>query len=310
MLILNLFMKLKLFFCFFLFALILISCQRHNNRSLTIDFDKKDSSVNSIVSDSNKVLKVAISAMISPKQTFVFYQELLDYLSLKTNYRILLEQRKTYKEVNDLLSSGELDFAFICSGAYVELSQNSKTDILVVPQSNGMCTYQAFIIANNNSLVSNFEDFKGKKFAYTDLLSNSGRLYALKRLKEIGYKDADFFSNIVFSNAHDNSIQLVNKGLVDGATVDGLIFNFLKTHNPDKISNIKVIEKSEMYGIPPIVSRLDKKAKLEIIRKALLTMDKDTTGKKILSKIQIDRFVPGYDSSYNSIRKILNFVKK
>lgn len=271
---------------------------------------EKDSTVFQKASDSTNTLKVAISAMISPKRTFEFYQELLDYLSKKTNCKIILEQRKTYQEVNALLESGELDFAFICSGAYVELSSKCPTNILAVPQSNGKSTYQAFIIANSRSGIKKFQDFKGKSFAYTDLLSNSGRLYALKRLKEVGEIDKLFFSNIIFTNAHDNSIQLVNKGLVDGGTIDGLIFNFIQTHNPEQISNIKIIEKSENYGIPPIVSRLDKEPKLVDIRNALLKMSDDSVGSLILSKLQIDKFVPGYDSSYNSIREILNFIKK
>jgi phosphonate transport system substrate-binding protein len=290
--------------------LIFSGCKEHKDNKVTIDFSQKDITNYRINQDSANTFKVAISAMISPKRTFVYYQELLEYLSKKNNCKIFLEQRKTYQEVNALIESGEIDFAFICSGAYVELSSKCKIDIIAVPVINCSSTYQAYIIANKKSKINCFEDFKGKSFAYTDLLSNSGRLYSQKRLMEIGYIDKHFFSSIVYSNAHDNSIRLVNNGIVDGATVDGLIYNYIQSHNPEEISNIKIIEKSEKYAIPPIVSRTDKKKKLEKIRNSILQMADDKEGAAILSKLMIDRFVVGYDSSYKTIRNIRNIVNK
>lgn len=286
------------------------SCNNQNGRKIIIDFKEKDSTNFQDMHDTASILKVAISAMISPKRTFIYYQELLDYLSKKNGCEIVLKQRKTYQEVNALLESGEIDFAFICTGAYVELSSKCKIDIIAVPVVNGSTTYQAYVIANKQSRISRFEDFKGKSFAYTDYMSNTGKLYAQKRAMESGYIDKKFFSNIVYSNAHDNSINLVNKDLVDGATIDGLIYNYIQKHNPEEITNIKIIEKSEKYAMPPIVSRTDKRKKLEQIRSSILQMANDKEGSAILSKLMIDRFVVGYDSSYNSIRKIRKILNK
>lgn len=290
--------------------ILLSACGEDRNKHISINFDLKDTNILQHSFYSPKIYKAAISAMISPKETFVHYQELIDYIETKINHKIELVQRKTYQEVNDLILSGELDFAFICSGAYVDLSSKSKIDIIAVPQTNGKCLYQAYVIANKESDIKDFMDLKGKSFAYTDFLSNTGRLYALKRLKEIGVTDEKFFSNIIYSFAHDNSIQLVNKGLVDGATVDGLIYEFMKVNSPEYIKNTIVIEKSEYYGIPPIVAISDKRMIIDTLRNILFNMDKDESGKKIIHKLMIDKFVQGQDSSYNSIRKIKNFVKK
>jgi phosphonate transport system substrate-binding protein len=294
--------------CFLLICL--SACVEDKNKQVNINFEIRDDKISQNVNERNKIYKAAISAMISPKETFVHYQELIDYLETKINHKIELVQRKTYQEVNNLIESGELDFAFICSGAYVDLSSKSKTEIIAVPLTDGKCFYQAYIISNKDSKIKIFEDFKGKSFAYTDFLSNTGRLYALKRVKEIGYNDEKFFSNIIYSNAHDNSVQLVNKGLVDGATVDGLIYEFMKVNSPEYIKNTVVIEKSEYYGIPPVVAKADKKNFIDTLRSILLNMDKDETGKKILQKIMIDKFVLGQDSLYNSIRKVKSFVSK
>jgi phosphonate transport system substrate-binding protein len=288
----------------------LSACVEDKIKFVNINFEIRDENISQSITEPDKIYKAAISAMISPKETFIHYQNLIDYIETKINHKIELVQRETYQEVNNLIESGELDFAFICSGAYVDLSSKSKIEIIAVPQTDGKCFYQAYIITNKESKIKKFEDFKGKIFAYTDFLSNTGRLYALKRVKEIGYTDEKFFSNIIYSNAHDNSIQLVNKGLVDGATVDGLIYEFMKLNSPEYIKNTIVIEKSEYYGIPPIVAKSDKRTLIDSLRNVLMNMDKDETGKKILHKLMIDKFVSGVDSSYNSIRKIHSLVFK
>ena len=48
-------------------------------------------------------LRVAVAAMVSPKETFIYYRDLLDYIGTRLNYRIQLIQRKTYGEINELL---------------------------------------------------------------------------------------------------------------------------------------------------------------------------------------------------------------
>ena len=48
-------------------------------------------------------LRVAVAAMISPKETLEVYRQLLAYLGHKLGKDVELVQRKTYGEVNELL---------------------------------------------------------------------------------------------------------------------------------------------------------------------------------------------------------------
>ena len=59
-------------------------------------------------------LRVAIAAMISPKETFVSYQDLMTYIAKRSGMEVELVQRKKYEEVNDLLEKNEIDLAFVC----------------------------------------------------------------------------------------------------------------------------------------------------------------------------------------------------
>lgn len=138
---------------FFLPILIfLTSCQfkSGNNNKTEVDFSTRSSEQLSPYNRKHEKINVAVSAIISPQETFHFYNDLLDYFSDKNGKKIELKQRKTYEEVNILLEKNMVDLAFICSGAYVTNHMNEKVKLLAVPVCNGKLFYQAYIIVNKD----------------------------------------------------------------------------------------------------------------------------------------------------------------
>ena len=288
--------------------LFLLSCSNNHYRNQepqNVDLEVQTTDENNLTSANKEEIPiyVAISAMISPKETFKQYEELISYLAVKLNTEIKLKQRKTYGEVNDLLQQGRLDFAFVCSGAFVEAEKRFPIKILAVPVVNGEASYHAYIIVNKSSDIKELKDLQGKSFAYTDPLSNTGYKFGIKLIRDLGYNPENFFSQTIFTYAHDNSIQAVARRIVEGATIDGLIFDYFQNNNPSRVENIKIIKKSEPFGIPPLVytDRTDKET-IKQIRNVLFKMHKDEEGKRILSKLMIDQFIEGNTNLYDSIR--------
>ena len=296
------------FLFIFLFA---CNIDKNRDKPIEVDFSASNNPENQDIStDSIIPLKVAVAAVISPKESFSYYEDLFNYISEKTDRPVEFKQRRTYKEVNVMLENNQVDVAFICGGAYIEVS-NKSVDILAVPVCDGKPFYQAYIIVHNSSSINTFEKLRGKSFAFSDPLSNSGKLYGDKRVKESGSTADNFFSKTIYSHAHDISIQLVAKRVVDGATVDGLIYEYQKKFFPGKVKDIKIIEKSEYYGIPPIVTpkATDRDTKSQL-REILFNIHNDSAGKKILDKLMVDKFIAGEDSNYNTIRSVCKFVER
>lgn len=294
----------------FTIVIIFVSCGQTKDKPVSIDFtDNTIDSISSSKNDDLSPINVAVSSMISPDETFKFYKELFNYIAIKVGRPINFKQKKTYKEVNDMLLSNKVDIAFICSGAYIEKSD--EFNLLVAPVCNGLPYYQAYIISNKFSNIENFRDFKNKSFAFTDPMSNTGKLYALKRVKELNYTVNNFFSKTIYTYAHDNSIQMVSKNVVSGATIDGLIYEYFKKFNPERIKNIRIIEKSELYGIPPIVTSKGVDSELRNQLEGLfLNMHLDIEGNKILQNLLINKFTLVNDSIYDTIRTVHKFVDK
>lgn len=303
-------MKLKFYALIILFVLISGCTQDKETIDLSIsrepDIKKDDNSV-----------KVAIASVISPKKSYSHYEEMIDYFTEKLDGPVKIVQRRSYQEVNDLIKDNQIDFAFVCSGAYIDGNSEFGMKLLVAPQMYGKTTYQSYIIAPENSDYSDIFDFRNRKFAFSDPLSNSGKLYPSYRISQINETPESFFGvdekgnfNYFFTYSHDNSVVAVAVGLADGAAVDSLVYENMKIIEPETVARTKVIEESPQFGIPPVVVPGNIDPFLESkLKEIFLDMDKDEDGKRILSRIGIEKFVEINDSAYDSVREMRKRVK-
>ena len=299
--------KTKILISFFVFAVLIgnTGCGKDSD-AIVIDFSKTvsvDRPASSVPESSQ--LKVAVAAIISPKETFAYYRQLLDYIGQKLGREIQFIQRKTYGEINELLAKGQIDMAFICSGPYVVGKEKHGFELLATPEVQNSHFYHSYLIVNKNSPFNSLVDLRNQVFAFTDPDSNTGKLVPTYWLSLMNERPETFFSKTIYTYSHDNAILAVAKGLVDGAAVDGLIWEYYHHKNPVFTSETRIIRKSEPYGIPPLVA--SKSLSFEIrtrIRQALFDMHQDPAGKKIISELMIDRFVNPRDEWYDSIRNM------
>jgi phosphonate transport system substrate-binding protein len=259
----------------------------------------------------NIPLKVAVSAMISPKSTFVYYKEMLDVLGSKMGRKIQLVQRKTYAEVNELLEKKEVDLAFVCAGPYVTGKKEFGLELLVAPMAYGETVYYSYIIVNKESRFQNFSQLKNQKFAFTDPQSNTGYMVPTYQLSLMGETPSEYFKKYIFTGGHDNSIKAVAKNLVDGAAVDHLIWEYAQATDSRFTAQTRIIAKFGPFGMPPIVvhPEMDDPTK-EQLRQIFLAMHEDARSKKIINKLHIDKFVLVDDSSYGSVREMEKWLSK
>lgn len=262
-------------------------------------------------SSDTATVRVAVAAMISPKETIVYYQELLDYLGVRLGYRVQLIQKKTYGEINDLFPKGQIDLAFICTGPYAVGKEKYGFEALVTPVVRGKPFYQSYLIVHKDSPVLNLSGLRGRDFAFTDPESNTGALVPNFWLAKMGERPDSFFKNVTYTYSHDNSIMAVAKGLVDAAAVDGHKWEYYNRRRPSYTSKTRVIKKSEPFGSPPLVAStyLGEDLKMQI-QKVLLGMHKDPQGERILKELMIDRFAVPQDKWYRPVRDMYYQVRE
>ncbi|OEF96473.1 substrate-binding domain-containing protein [Desulfuribacillus alkaliarsenatis] len=256
------------------------------------------------------IFRVAVSSVISPVETVKGYRPLLMYLENKLGKRVELIQRRTYQEVNDLLESGVIDLGFICTLSYVEAERKFGAQLLAIPQVNGYTHYRSITIVREESDMYGLEDIEGKRFAFTDPMSFSGRAAMIGELARIDRTPEDMFSSIIYTYSHDNSLRAVYDGLVDAACIDSIVFDYTAFLYPNITDDLRIIHESPSVGNPPAVIGPDAtEEEFNLILEILLEMHNSVDGRNALDALMFDKFVQADNSAYNYIRNLIDTVQ-
>lgn len=271
----------------------LVGCPSSNYPEVAVDLASSRPAPTSVQRPRASVLRFSVAAMQSPQDTFAAYSRLFERLEPKLEFEIELIQRRTYQEVNELLASGNLDAALVCTGGYVDLERRSPgaVEVVAVPVVRGQTTYQSYVIVPRASPAHDLADLHGKRFAFTDELSLSGFGYPSHLLRKMGSDAGTFFGSVTFTHSHDRSIDAVAKGVVDGAAVDSLIYDELARSSTEVQTATRVIHRSPHYGVAPVVvSTRVPPERRAAIRDALLHLHEDPEARAALALVGFDRF--------------------
>lgn len=285
-------------------------CSREEEPRTVVDLEKRDAAKPAEKPSHGQPLRIAIGGMITPKEGFAYYREFLDYIGEKLHRDIELVDRENYAEINNLLRTGDVDVAFVCGGPYVDGYKEFGMELLVAPVAYGAAMYYSYIIVAKDSPIYRFEELRGKKFAFTDPMSNSGKLVPTYMLARINETPDTFFKSYIFTQSHDKAIKAVALGIVDGAAVDSLVWEYASCNNPEFTSKTRIVKQSPPYGIPPVVVRpgLDPELK-ETLKKIFLNAHSDRKGRALLSNMMIDKFISVSDEAYDSIREMKAWIE-
>jgi phosphonate transport system substrate-binding protein len=250
-------------------------------------------------------LRIAIAAVISPEGTAEGYAPLLAYLEEALGRPVEVEQRRTYAETNNLVETGEVDLAFVCTSAYIAGREDFGMQLLVAPVVHGETFYRSQLIVPAESTAASIADLRGKVFAFTDPMSFTGRVYPTYLLQQSGETSLDFFQRTFFTYSHDDAIRAVANGLADGAAVDSLVLDFALARDSDLQNKVNIIHTSPAFGIPPVVVSPNVRPQLRVELEAiLLNMHNNPEGLSALGALDIDRFTLVSLALYDLVEEI------
>ncbi|MBG9790128.1 phosphate/phosphite/phosphonate ABC transporter substrate-binding protein [Brevibacillus laterosporus] len=287
-----------------LLTLLASGCQNKNS-NYQIVFSESD--VTPVTSQNSEPfpIRVAISSVLSPSDTVMYYRKIADYLGEKLNRPAILIQRKSYHELSMLMMNGGADIALLSSGAYQTYKQVEGFEAIAMQERMGVPYYYGYLVVNRDSNIIDINNLRGKSVAITDPTSYSSYIFVSEKLADFGETPEHFFGSYVYTYNHENSLKAVIDRVVDAAAVNSLVYEQTKLKNPELADTLQIIAKSEPTGTSPVVisSSLPDEEK-KIIRESFLTIHEQETIKPALQGLCIDRFVPFdpqlYDTAYNT----------
>jgi phosphonate transport system substrate-binding protein len=226
---------------------------------------------------------------------------LQSYLQRATGYPVSLVTRRTYQEITALLTSGQLDAAWICGFPYV--AHRAELQLVAVPLWHHKPLYQSYLIVDRDRKGSGILDLRGDIHAFSDPDSNSGFLVTRAALAESHLRPETFFAKTFFTYGHRNVIRAVASGLAGSGSVDGYVYDVVAELEPKVTEGTRILKASEWLGFPPIAAPrvpVDQ-ARLKALTKALWDMHKDDEGRAVLKMLRLDGFGAEDPASFDAI---------
>ena len=249
-------------------------------------------------SDPNKL----VVALLPDEDAATIIQDnkgLKDYLSKQLNKQIELVVTTDYSSMIEAARNERVDLAYFGPLSYVLAKTKSEIEPFAARIKDGSKTYNSCLIGNKAAGIKNFEDIKGKTFAYGDPASTASRLFPELTLKENGLNAGDDYQS-VFLGTHDAVALAVQNGNAQAGGLSCPIFESMKKGGQIDSEKINLIAQSEPIPQYPwtIRSSLNPGLK-EKVKAVFIALDSP----QVLEPFQADGFAIITDQDYNGIRK-------
>lgn len=247
-------------------------------------------------------LSVAITSIYSARESYMHFQKLFSMIGNKCSVSMNMRYCKNYREAFLLFKNDSSDIGVVSTSLFIFGRRAGIMRLLAVPEINGKNTFQAYLIVPKQSTAQRFGDLKNDVFAFTDELSLIGYFYPL----HCTLMGPEYWHRTVFAGSNDRAMDLVNRDIVDGASVPSYIYNYFNATMPEETAGVRIIQKSQEFGLPPIVigNRINK-ATATMLRNAFLSLESDSSGIVLLRSIGMERFVTTPETLYESAERMV-----
>ena len=235
------------------------------------------------------------------------YRTLSKYLSDKLDVQINLTIMSRFGEITKRFKTLHLDGAFLSSyTAALSIHELGLEPVASPVALGGESTSRGYIIVRKDSGIKTISDMKGKSIVYVDSASTEGYVFPLSQVNKNGTNDPDgYFSHSSFSGSHASAIFAVLDSRADIGAVKDTAYMKVVKKDPSIENELTVIATSPDVPETTLCVRseldVDLRQKLE---KALLNMDKNDQGKKVLENIAALRFVKTGKDNFGIITKM------
>jgi phosphonate transport system substrate-binding protein len=231
------------------------------------------------------------------------YEPLAAYLSKTIDGTIRLTVLPRYGNIIDNFVSAGMDGAFFGSFTYVLAHEKLGVEVLARPVSpNGTSTYHGLIFTRKDSRIKSVRQMEGKRFAFVDKGTTAGYLLPLRYFRRHGKNYRTYLKESYFAGTHEDAILDVLNRKADLGAAKNTIYERLAASDDRINRDLVILERSPDVPENGLAVRkgLDDSLKKRL-RQALLTMEQDPEGARILEAFGVRRFIETKDTDYQPV---------
>jgi phosphonate transport system substrate-binding protein len=253
------------------------------------------------------VADLRFGSFLAPDMTPV-YQAIADAVGERLGMTTELVIEEDYESCRNDLN----DVCFVCSLPYVTFEREgiSPAEPVAAPvlrgeRYGGKPIYFSDVIVQRDDPAESFLDLRGRSWAYNEPLSQSGYGITRYHLLSIG-ETGGFFSDVIQSGFHEESIRMVAEGRVDASAIDSQVLAIEMRDHPEVTANLKVIDALGPSTIQPMAvsKRFDVDFR-DTVREVLVGFHRDGAGREVLDLGLMEKWVGIGAADYDDIRRML-----
>lgn len=229
------------------------------------------------------------------------YGPLLDHLAAATGLRFELVVPKDYGELLTLFGDEKVDLAYF--GGLTFLKAHRQFEAVPLVMRDRDIRFRTYFLARVATAPQSLEDFRGMRFAFGSELSTSGHLMPRHFLGELGIEPERYFSEVMFSGAHDRTAMLVRDDQADLGAANAAIIDEMYADGRLDPAEIRVVSQTHPY--PDYVWALQNHPSPTLrnsIMQAFLALDPaDETQARILDGVDAGGFLPAAVGDFSEL---------
>jgi phosphonate transport system substrate-binding protein len=203
---------------------------------------------------------IRLISYLAPSIPHGFFELLAKIISQGTGIDVHLEFNEQISGPLDQdenpFADDSADIGFVCAATFRFLKDDLELLPVPVPvdvRAKGKPVYFADVVVQASSPFRSFDDLRGQRWTYNDRNSRSGWFSMLERIAPDS--PLDYFSEIVQSGSHLESLRWVISGKTDGAAIDSNALLYQINRNQMNASEITILETWGPFPIQPVVIR-------------------------------------------------------
>lgn len=227
-----------------------------------------------------------------------------EYLGRKIGVPVRFTILSRYGNILERFEAERMDGAFFGSFTGALAIERLGVVPLARPVNlDGSSTYHGRLFVRKDSSIRGVADMRGKRMAFVDRATTAGYVFPLAWLREHGIRSHQgFFAEAYFTGSHDAAIDAVLEGKADVGAAKHSVFDRVRKANPRVDAEILVLADSPIVPSNGLCVRKDLEADLkEAFRRALLDLERDPEGARILAQFGAMRFIETTAADYQPV---------
>lgn len=251
------------------------------------------------------VLRIGVLPDESEEAIRQRYTPLLKYLSENTQFTVQLVLSENYSDLVDLFRRHKVDLAYFGGLTFLQVHTFYGAEPLVMRDVDTRFT--SWFLVKGGDTAEDLRKFKGLPLSFGSRLSTSGHLmprYFLNSTYSI--TPENYFSEVVYSGAHDKTAYHVRDGKVSVGVANSEIIKAMMNDGRLNKNDVRIIWKTPPFPdyVWAVQGNLNTDHKT-LIRNAFLSLDAgDPVQSKILGNVGAASFLPAGANDFLLLKQV------